>query len=200
MGGSVRKRLERTITEKERKKEKENIEAGILNIGSKSEDWRARRLSNFSFDPFYLDEIKNYSVEGFIQGIKFPENDPRREKAFDSWGTDAKRFGRETPKERKFVWWKGETIIYGSAKHHALIERAIRAKFEQNKGAIEALLETVGMILAHDLGHPESPHTSLPAKVFCDILTKIRKENLEKVAIEMRDGKVVIDIQKGGKR
>lgn len=198
--GSVRRRMECAIIKKKQEQEKENIEAGILNIGSRSEDWRAKRLSNFSYDRFQLDGVEILSVEGFIQGIKFPENDPRREKAFYSWGVDAKRFGRKAPPERKFVWWKGEAILYGSEKHHVLIEGAIRAKFEQNKGAMEALLETVGMTLTHNLGHPESPHTSLPAKVFCEILTRIRKENLEKVTIEMRRGKVVIDIQKGEKK
>ncbi len=60
-----------------------------------------------------------------------------------------------------------------------LIEEAIRAKFEQNRGAMEALLATEGMTLTHNLGHPDPPNTSLPATALCDILTRIREETLD---------------------
>ncbi len=148
----------------------------ILNIGSKSEDWRAKRLSNFSADPFVLDGIQFASVEGFIQGTKFPESDPRRKHAFQSVGRDAKRFGKSA--ERKFVWWQGQAIPYGSQEHYCLIECAIRAKFKQNHEALKALIATKDLRFTHDLGHPESFDTSLPAKIFCDILIKIREERL----------------------
>lgn len=146
----------------------------ILNISSKSDDCRARRLSNFSADPFLLDGERMASAEGFIQGIKFPEGDQTRQQAFQSVGVEAKRFGKKA--ERKFVWWKGQAIPYGSTEHHQLIERAIHAKFEQNEEAMIALLATDGMVLTHDLGYPDPPNTSLPANTFCDILTRIREE------------------------
>jgi predicted NAD-dependent protein-ADP-ribosyltransferase YbiA (DUF1768 family) len=146
----------------------------VLNIGSRSDDWRARRLSNFSADPFVLDGVWIASAEGFIQGIKFSEGHPIRQQAFQSVGAKAKRLGKNA--ERKLVWWKEQAISYGSTEHRKLIERAIRAKFEQNHGAMEALLATQGMTIAHDLGRPESPNTSLPAEAFCDILTRIREE------------------------
>ena len=145
-----------------------------LNIGSKSDDWRARRLSNFSADPFLIDGEKIASVEGFIQGTKFLEGHYIRQQAFQSVGVEAKRCGEKA--ERKLIWWKEQIISYGSNEHHQLIERAIRAKFEQNDGAMEALLATGGLVLMHDLGRPDSPNTSLPAKIFCDILTRIREE------------------------
>jgi len=149
----------------------------ILNIGSKSDDWRARRLSNFSNDPFILDGERIASVEGFIQGTKFPEGHPIRQQAFQSVGVEAKRLGKEA--ERKLVWWKGQAIAYGSTRHRQLIERAIRAKFEQNNEAMKALLASEKMMLTHDLGEPDPPNASLPAKVFCNILTKIREEAIQ---------------------
>ncbi|MDP3963794.1 MAG: hypothetical protein Q8Q39_04840 [bacterium] len=148
-----------------------------LNICSGSHDPRARDLSNFTPFPFILDGITLASVEGFIQGIKRPVGDPMRELAFCSFGKEAKRLGRHA--ERKFVWWKDKKIVYGSREHHYLIERAIRAKFEQNPNAMKSLLATEGMILTHDLGYTESPHTSLPERVFCGILTRIRQEKLK---------------------
>ncbi|MBI5732839.1 hypothetical protein HY967_02685, partial [Candidatus Jorgensenbacteria bacterium] len=62
-----------------------------LNVWSKSTDWRARYLSNFAADPFELEGEGFASVEGFIQGIKYPLDDPRREQAFNSVGKEAKR-------------------------------------------------------------------------------------------------------------
>ena len=149
----------------------------VLNIGSKSDDWRARRLSNFSDDAFMLDGERMASIEGFVQGTKFPEGHPTRQQAFQSVGVTAKRLSKGA--ERKFIWWKGRAISYGSPEHYELIERAIRAKFEQNTTAMDALLATKGMILTHDLGYPDPPNTSLPARVFCDILTRIREETLQ---------------------
>ena len=149
----------------------------VLNIGSKSDDWRASRLSNFSADEFVLDGEKMASVEGFIQGTKFPEGHPTRQLAFQSVGVTAKRLSKGA--ERNFAWWQGRAISYGSLEHHRLIERAIRAKFEQNEEARKALLATEGMTLTHDLGYPDPPNTSIPARVFCDILTRIREEALK---------------------
>ena len=149
-----------------------------LNISSGSSDPRARDLSNFPRFPFVLDGIELASVEGFIQGIKRPIGDPMRELAFRSFGKEAKRIGKHA--ERKFVWWQDKAIPYGSREHHLLIERAIRAKFDQNPKAMESLLATEGMILTHDLGYTESPHTSLPERVFCGILTRTREEELKK--------------------
>ncbi|MDP3646167.1 MAG: hypothetical protein Q8R25_03700 [bacterium] len=146
----------------------------VLNIASKSDDLRARCLSNFSAYGFVIDGVKVSSVEGFLQGIKFRVGDHNREKAFRSFGAEAKQFGERAV--RKFVWWKRRAISYGSDEHHQLLARAIRAKFEQNEVAMSALVATDGMILTHDLGHPELPHTSLPAALLCEILMRLRRE------------------------
>lgn len=132
-------------------------------------------MSNFSDHGFSIDGQRMASVEGFVQGIKFPEGDPRRKKAFGYVGKKAKTIGKEALNLGcRFVWRKEDQIVYGSAAHHALIERAIAAKFEQNPDALKSLLSTKGKIIKHELGHPESPKTSLPKEVFCAILTRIR--------------------------
>lgn len=146
-----------------------------LNVYSKSDDWRARRLSNFSPDSFLLDGESLASVEGFIQGIKFPEGHLRRLLAFRSAGITAKRLGINIAPDS--VWWKHQPIPYGSAEHRNLIERAIRAKYEQNSEAKDALLATKGMALTHELDEPDS--ISLPREIFCCILMKIREEFLK---------------------
>ncbi|MGB6103119.1 MAG: hypothetical protein WBF88_04640 [Pusillimonas sp.] len=146
-----------------------------LNVSFTSTDWRGVALSNFSLSPFVLDGDVFASVEGFIQGIKFPEDDPRREQAFQSSAWDAKHFGDQA--DRSAVYWNKERIGYGSTEHHQLIERAIRARIEQSVGLRAILLATHGLTLIHDTGHgPDSPKTSLPAAVFCRILTELRDE------------------------
>jgi predicted NAD-dependent protein-ADP-ribosyltransferase YbiA (DUF1768 family) len=146
-----------------------------LNVGSKSKDWREYCLSNFPPFPFVLDGKIYASVEGFVQGIKYPFDHPNRELAFVSFSSTAKHWGDAA--EREFVWYGGEIISYGTAEHHRLIGRAIRAKFKQNTGAMLALSATKGFTLIHDTGTPDSPSTSLPREIFCDILTRIRDEH-----------------------
>lgn len=150
----------------------------VLNIKSNSNDWRARSLSNFSKHSFFIDGEKMASVEGFIQGIKFPEMNNVRQQSFRSVGVEAKRLGKKA--ECNFVWWKNKTIKYGSIEHHNLINKAICCKFNQNIDAMKALLETDGLVLIHDTGYPDSPKTSLPAEIFCKILINIREKIIHK--------------------
>lgn len=145
-----------------------------LNITMGSDDLRARELSGLAIRPYILDGIKLRSVEGLLQGIKFPPGDPRREEAFGAAGLRAKRMGEDA--ENQWVWWNDARYVYGSADNHAIIERAIRASFEQNPMAMFILRSTRGMKLTHDLGVPESPHTSFPTHVFCRVMTELRDE------------------------
>jgi len=146
-----------------------------VNANSRSEDLTERILSNFSRHPFNLFGFEIASVEGFIQGIKFPLKDPRRETAFKLAGMGAKKIGIQA--ENKYVWLDlmGK-LSYGSKEHYEIIEMAIKAKFQQNPDAMQALLSTGEKKITHEVG-PESPQTSLPKKLFCEILTEIREEN-----------------------
>ena len=148
-----------------------------INVSSTSTDWRGLALSNFGLSPFVFDGMLFASVEGFIQGIKFPEGDPRRNSAFASSGWDAKRLGDTA--DRSGAYWGGVCVPYGSPEHHRLIERAMRARIAQSPGLQEALRSTAGATLVHKVGTgAESSTTSLPASVFCRILTEIRAELL----------------------
>lgn len=165
-----------------KKIENGKIEEETINVSSGSKDKVARRLSNFSKDRFTIDGIEMASVEGFVQGIKFPLSDARREIVFALSGFEAKKIGGEASEfGYKFVWWKDKAIKYGSAEHYRLNERAIRAKFKQNTEAMIALLSTKDKKITHELGGEESSTTCLPKKIFCDILTRIREEKLREL-------------------
>src|SRR3972149_11556057 len=157
-----------------------------LNIVADSPDWRARLLSNFAATPFVLGGQSFASVEGFIQGIKFPPVDARRKRTFALAGMDAKKMGRIAAREygydyhkRIYVWWDGEAIDYGSVSHHVVICQAIVAKVIQIPEVRRALLATAGLDLVHDRGHPESARTSFPAAVFTDFLTALREGQIQ---------------------
>ncbi len=156
-----------------------------LNITAGSNDPRERIPSNLSIRVFVLDGVCLRSPEGFIQGIKFPVGDPRREEAFAAAGLRAKAYGKQA--ERRFVWWNGKRIDYGSPEHRALIERAITESFVQNPYAYAILQSTRGMVLTHDTGEPDPPNSSLPREEFCRILTALRDRNdLQSPAISAR--------------
>ncbi|MFA4954051.1 MAG: hypothetical protein WC641_01950 [Patescibacteria group bacterium] len=153
----------------------------ILNISSKSDDLRERELSNLMPRPFVLGGLRFRSPEGFIQGTKYPEDDPRRALAFRLAGIQAKRMGDGAKKE--FIWWNSAEIPYGSGAHRALLTGAIEASFRQNPWAFAILHATRGTKLIHEVGGQSD--TALPANVFCAILTKLRDEDCTEVIPEL---------------
>ena len=144
-----------------------------INIAFTSDDWRGVALSNFSLSPFRLDGVALASVEGFIQGIKFPPAHPARVRAFESWAWEAKQCGQGA--DKRWAYWGETRIEFGSPDHHRLVERALRARFAQNEGLRGVLRATRGFDIVHRTGEgPEPGRTSLPAVLFCRILTDIR--------------------------
>jgi len=145
-----------------------------INIAYTSDDWRGVALSNFSLSPFLLDGVLLASIEGFIQGIKFPEGHPARAQAFASIAWQAKEHGRGA--DKVFAYWRGAEIPFGSADHHRLVERALRAKFAQSQGLCHVLRATEGLDITHQTGEgPEPALTSIPAAEFCRIMADIRR-------------------------
>jgi predicted NAD-dependent protein-ADP-ribosyltransferase YbiA (DUF1768 family) len=153
---------------------------GYFNIISTSHAKHARLLSNFAHTPFHLMEgarAQHFSsMEGFIQGIKFAPGEDVRTCAFQATGPEAKAFSALST--TGYVYWDGNIIPRRSKSHFALIEKALRAKFAENAECVQALLATRGLTLLHKTGEPESKLTSLPARKFCEMLTKIREDFL----------------------
>ena len=151
---------------------------GPINIVSSAEG-PEHLLSNFAHTPFELDGIRFESVEGLLQGLK--EEDPEKQlRIFGKHGFQAKRAGTKARNQNVWtentVWLQGTSIEFPSDQYDGLIERAIRAKFEQNEDAREALGATGDRPLIHDTGRAESPRTSLPSEKFLEILTRLRAE------------------------
>ena len=165
-----------------------------LNIASYSDNWRAQLLSSFAHTPFSLwcgaREIRFASVEGFWQGLKFPQGSAERERIFALWGLAAKRAG-EKASPGEAIEFCGERVAIGGPRHHELAEKAMRAKLMQNADVRRALLATADLRLTHELvdesGSPVPDSLTLPAAVFCAIWTKLRDEALSEAAIRDRE-------------
>jgi len=143
-----------------------------INVAFTSDDWRGVAMSNFVLSPFELDGRLLASVEGFIQGIKFPPGHPARERAFVSSAWEAKQCGQGADKQ--YAYWGDARLEFGSVEHHRLVERALRARFAQNEGLRRVLRSTRDLDILHETGEPEPGRTSLPAALFCRILGDIR--------------------------
>lgn len=150
-----------------------------INIGYRLGDWRGRLISNFALAPFELDGRAYASVEGFWQGLKFSSTAERRRIAALYGGT-AKRAGEAAVPAEAFEY-DGERIHPGTHTHWQLMERACRAKFEQNEDARSALLATGARPLTHVMRRDS---TTIPGVIMADIWMRIR-ERLRKEATSL---------------
>lgn len=148
--------------------------SGHIRIDLNSNDWRGSRLSNLSHSPFILDGMEYSSVEGFIRHLVFSEGDFRRDLCTELDGTDTVAMGYQALEAGLTdCHYGGRTFAAGSEEWERLVERAIRAKFEQHESSRRALRRTAGMELRHE-GNPEM--RGLDAELFLEILSGIRED------------------------
>lgn len=140
-----------------------------LNVGYRSSDWRVRLISNFAPTPFTLDGREYASVEGFWQGLKFPDAADRRRIAALVAGA-AKRAGEAAVPSETFEY-EGALYRPGTHGHWTLMERACRAKFTQHAEARRALLATCTRPLTHVMRRDS---TTIPGAIMAEIWTRIR--------------------------
>ncbi len=145
-----------------------------LNVSSNGTEEIARKLSNFEERRFVLDGKNYHSVEGWYQGLKWPDAKKRAEIAKLS-GAQAKKAGKGAPKQSQFIY-QGKEISFGSPEHHQLVKAAIRASLEQSPEVAKAFLLTHPRPLEHNTGRKENPSTALPGSKFAQILEEIRAE------------------------
>jgi hypothetical protein len=159
----------------------------LINITSGSSDPVAAILSNLASTPFSYGGYNFDCVEAPLQGIKF-ENQEEREKVFAMNGLQALKAGRKITRkikddEERYVYWNNEKILYNSEKHRLLIATFIWEKIRQNPKVQNALISTKGNFVYHDVG-PEHPKTSLPEKLFIEILLAHRKILLKLMSLK----------------
>jgi predicted NAD-dependent protein-ADP-ribosyltransferase YbiA (DUF1768 family) len=128
-------------------------------------------IANLAETSFELDGRFYASVEGFWQGLKYPDEADRARVA-DLAGHAAKNAApRCEPGDR--IVYEGREIVVGTIDHWALMERACRAKFEQDEDARAALVSTGSRPIEHKV--PVDSRT-IPGVVMADIWTRIRAD------------------------
>ncbi len=143
-----------------------------INITSQTPE-PLRLISNFAHTPFELDGLAYESIEGFWQGLKFPDEADRRRLAA-LYGPAARDAGYHAPAADTFVY-QGETARVGTFDHWRLMERACRAKFARNAAAREALLSTRGRPLVHQVKRDSK---NIPGVIMAAIWMRIRERLL----------------------
>ena len=130
---------------------------------------RWQPISNLAQTPFTLRGSCYASVEGFWQGLKFPDERTRRRIGM-LWGKAAKRVAEGLPTPDTFVY-DGDSYVVGGAAHHGLMLEACRAKFGQNPAARDALLATGDRPLVHRVRRDSR---AIPAALLADIWMRVR--------------------------
>lgn len=147
-----------------------------LNVASGAAEPIGKLLSNFAERPFVLDGRRYRSVEAFYQGLKWTDEDKRASIA-QLFGKEAKFSARGAPKAADFEY-DGCSYRFGSAEHHQLLKRAIRASIVQHPAIRDHLIETHPRPIEHKTGRPENPNSSFPGSAFTRILMELRTEFL----------------------
>lgn len=144
-----------------------------INVASAGTEEVGRRMANFGATPFTLDGLAYASVESFYVGLKFLAPAERRRIALLP-ARDAFELGKAS--SLAVTEYRGRRFALGGPEHHALIERAIRAKLAQHPDLARDFAATHPRPIVHDTGQPERPGTFLPAAALCRILTRLRDE------------------------
>lgn len=148
----------------------------MIDIGSE-QPYPAKELSNFNPYAFEVDGVPCASMEGFLQSLKFEDEQKQREMCL-LWGGNAKKKGSKKNKRWKTaqtLHWKGQAMHRESQMYQELLDRAFNA-LATNEAFMQALLATGDEPLTHSYGRTEKKDTVLTIDEFCTRLDKIRKK------------------------
>jgi predicted NAD-dependent protein-ADP-ribosyltransferase YbiA (DUF1768 family) len=149
-----------------------------INITSQTPE-PLRLISNFAHTPFELGGLAYESIEGFWQGLKFPDAADRLRLAA-LHGSEARDAGYHAPEADTFMYF-GDTVRVGTYDHWRLMERACRVKFEQHAAARDALLSTRNRPLVHQVKRDSK---NIPGVIMAAIWMRIRERLLRATPAE----------------
>lgn len=141
-------------------------------------EYPSSALSNFAPHPFTIDGVECNSMEGFLQSLKF-KNEDMQKYICTLVGFKAKKAGsKKNWQTKQTLYWKGKEIKRSSDEYQDLLDKAYDALFTQNSKARKALLATKGMNITHSIGRSKQNETVLTKNEFCSRLMKIRDKML----------------------
>jgi hypothetical protein len=159
-----------------------------MDIGSKS-GYPSSALSNFAGHRFQIDGVECYSMEGFLQSLKFKEPEIQKE-VCKLIGKKAKFRGK--PKKwwrTQTLYWQGVEIKRDSVEYQYLLDRAFQAMYDQSKTFRSALEASGKATLTHSMGKNKISETVLTNTEFCGRLTRLRDNGV--LDVPGIDGKVI---------
>ncbi len=145
-----------------------------MDIGSKA-GYPAGALSNFAPHPFVIDGIECNSMEGFLQSLKF-SNEEMQKYVCTLVGFQAKSKGKNKKWwKTQTLYWMGKEIDRHSKEYQDLIDKAYDC-ISKNDGFKRALLATGNATLTHSMGKRDESKTILTEREFCSRLMRLRSE------------------------
>lgn len=131
-------------------------------------------LSNLCSNAFIFDGVECGSMEGFLQSLKYKDEDRQRQICAMKGG-EAKKHSTTVWQKDQILWWKGQAINRQElAEYWEFLEKAYQAMFDQNESFRKALLQTRGMELTHESGNGDCEKTVLTCWEFTQFLTDLR--------------------------
>ena len=136
----------------------------------------ASALSNFAGHRFTLDGVEIYSLEGFLQSLKFKELHIQVEvckligKAAKFRGKPKKWYRDQT------LYWQGVPYKRNSKEYQELLDRAYECCFEQSESFRNALKATGDANITHSMGKNKKSETVLTEREFCSRLMKLKQK------------------------
>lgn len=135
-----------------------------MDIGAKS-GYPSSALSNFAGHRFTIDGVECYSMEGFLQSLKFKEPDIQ-DSVCKLIGLKAKFRGKPKKWYRtQTLYWKGQEIKRDSKEYQELQSESFRKALEASGSST----------LTHSLGKKKESETVLTISEFCGRLTQLRE-------------------------
>lgn len=145
---------------------------------SSGSSYPASSLSNFAPHPFIIDDIECASMEGFLQSLKFKDENIQRE-ICKKVGRQTKRAGaKKNWQKEQTLYWRGKPYKRDSIEYQKLLDRAF-FELSKNSSFKKALLATKNANLTHSIGKKKSSETVLTKKEFIGRLMKIREKLLK---------------------
>lgn len=144
-----------------------------MDISAKS-GYPSSSLSNFAGHRFIIDGVECYSMEGFLQSLKFKNPDMQAE-VCKLIGYAAKKKGKPKAwyREQK-LYWRGKEYDRHSNEYQELLDRAYNTMFEQSESFRRALKATGNSTLTHSIGRKDPSRTILTVKEFVSRLYSCR--------------------------
>ena len=144
-----------------------------MNIGSGS-GYPSSALSNFAGHRFTIDGVVCYSMEGFLQSLKFKSVE-MQEEVCKLIGKKAKFKGKKKQWWRdQILYWRGVPIKRDSNEYQGLLDRAYQCMFDQSESFRDALRASLGATLTHSMGKNKIQETVLTEAEFCGRLSRLR--------------------------